>query len=68
MASFNTSIKRAGRPKNEVWEHYQQSNNDGEGHASATCNYCSVKFSRGEVTILQGHLANHCIEAPGGDY
>ena len=64
MASFNTSIKRPGRPKNEVWEHYQQNITDSEGHALATCTYCGLRFTRGEITVLQGHLANHCKEVP----
>ena len=53
MASLNTSIKRAGWPKNEVWEHYQQNVSDSEGHTLATCIYCDLKYSRGEVTVLQ---------------
>ena len=57
-------VKGKGRPQNEVWDHYTQSKHDSEGHASATCNFCEQKFSRGNVTTLQGHIANHCLNAP----
>lgn len=60
----NKVKSKGGRPQNEVWEHYTQSERDIEGHASATCNYCEQKFGRGDVTILQGHIANHCLNAP----
>ena len=52
------------RPQNEVQDHYIQSERDLEGHASATCNFCEQKFSRGDVTTLQGHIANHCLNVP----
>ena len=60
----NKGKGKGGRPQNEVWEHYTQSERDSEGYANATCNFCEQKFSRGDVTILQGHIANHCLNAP----
>ena len=58
------SVPKRGRPVDEVWSHYEQGERDPEGHVNATCNYCHVKFSRGELTYIKGHLANHCKEAP----
>src|SRR6266516_3379047 len=55
---------KGGRPQNEVWDYYTQSERDSKGLASATCNFCKQKFSKGDVTTLQGHIANHCLNAP----
>jgi hypothetical protein len=62
---MNASKKERGRPKDNVWDHYEQGERNSQGHASATCKYCSMKYNRGEMTILKTHLANHCKEAPG---
>lgn len=56
--------KGGGRPQNEVWEHYTQGERDSEGHASGTCKFCEKNFSRGDVTTLKGHIANHCPNSP----
>ena len=64
MTTTNKVKSKGGRPQNEVWEHFSQGERDTEGHASATCKYCEQKFSRGDITILQGHIANHCLYAP----
>jgi hypothetical protein len=61
---MTTNKRKGGRPQNEVWEHYTQGEHDSEGHASETCNYCEKMFSRGDVSTLQGHIANHCLNAP----
>ena len=55
---------KGGRRQDEVWVHFTQSERDSHGHASAICNFCQETFSRGEITALQGHIANHCMEAP----
>ena len=54
---------KEGRPVNEVWTHFVQGERDSEGHASATCKYCQYKYMRGTIVILQGHIANYCMEA-----
>lgn len=61
---MSTKSSKAGRPQNEVWDYYTQGDRDANGHANATCNFCNQKFNRGEVTILQGHIANHCLKSP----
>ena len=60
----NKSNKGRGRPQNEIWEYYTQGERDSEGHASANCNFCDQKFGRGDIAVLQGHFANHCLNAP----
>jgi BED zinc finger len=60
----NKGKGKGGRRQDEVWIHFAQSERDSQGHATATCNYCQVKYMRGEISILQGHIANHCTEAP----
>ena len=62
--AINKAKGKGGWPQNEVWEYYTQSERDSEGHASATCKFCEQKFSRGDVTTLQGHIANHCLNSP----
>ena len=59
-----TNKRKGGRPQNEIWEHYTQGERDSEGHASGTCNFCGKIYSRGDVSTLQGHIANHCPSAP----
>jgi hypothetical protein len=64
-SSSSISKKKRGRPQDDVWSHYIQGERDKEGHASSTCIYCNENCSRGDITMMQGHLANHCQEAPG---
>ena len=59
----NKAKGKGGQPQNEVWKYYTQNERDSEGHASATCKFCEQKFSRDDVTTLQGHIANHCLNA-----
>src|SRR5581483_3286974 len=61
---MTTNKRKAGRPQNEIWEHYTQGERDSEEHASGKCNFCEKNFSRGDMSILQGHIANHCPNAP----
>jgi hypothetical protein len=59
------SKRERGRPKDDVWSHYEQGERDSQGHASATCKYCNKKYNRDDTMILKAHLANHCKDAPG---
>ena len=43
---------KGDRWQDEVWIHFTQSERDSQGHATATCNYCQVKYMRGEISIL----------------
>jgi hypothetical protein len=61
---MTTNKRKGGRPQNEVWKHYTQGERDSEEHASGTCKFCEKVFSRGDVSTLQGHIANHCPNAP----
>ncbi|CAB4489586.1 unnamed protein product [Rhizophagus irregularis] len=56
---MTTNKCKEGRPQNEVWEHYTQGERNSEGHASGTCKFCKKIFSRGDVSTLQRHIANH---------
>ena len=60
----NKGKGKGGRRQDKVWIHFAQSERDSQGHATTTCNYCQVKYMRGEISTLQGHIANHCIEVP----
>jgi len=64
-SSSSTSKKKRGRRQDEVWIHYIQGERDKDGHASSKCTYCNQDLGRGDITAMQGHLANHCQEAPG---
>jgi hypothetical protein len=55
---------KGGRPRDEVWTYFTQGERDSEGHASAVCSFCNIKYNRAEMTVLKGHLANHCSQAP----
>uniref|UniRef100_U9TQC8 BED-type domain-containing protein n=1 Tax=Rhizophagus irregularis (strain DAOM 181602 / DAOM 197198 / MUCL 43194) TaxID=747089 RepID=U9TQC8_RHIID len=62
---FELKLLKKGRPKDDVWQYYLKGECDLQGHASAVCTYCNIKCSRGETSLLKGHLANHCMKAPG---
>lgn len=56
--------KNKGRPLSSVWDEITRGNHVGSGKYQATCNYCNTTWSRGDVSKLEEHLANHCSEAP----
>ncbi|GBC20717.2 ribonuclease H-like domain-containing protein [Rhizophagus irregularis DAOM 181602=DAOM 197198] len=62
---FELKLLKKGRPKDDVWQYYLEGECDSQGHASAVYTYCNIKYSRGETSLLKGHLANHCMKAPG---
>ncbi|GBC35647.2 ribonuclease H-like domain-containing protein [Rhizophagus irregularis DAOM 181602=DAOM 197198] len=55
---------KGGRPPSSIWEDITRGNHVGSGKYHATCKYCNFSWSRGDVTKLEEHLANHCSEAP----
>ena len=48
----NKSKKKGDQWQDEVQIHFAQSERDSQGHATATCNYCQVKYMRGEISTL----------------
>lgn len=56
--------KNRGRPLSSIWEDITKGNHVGSGKFQATCKYCNYSWTRGEVSKLEEHLANHCSEAP----
>ncbi len=57
--------KKGGRPPGTIWEDIQQGESVAPGKFSATCKYCRVTWTRGDIPKLEQHLSNHCPEAPG---
>lgn len=53
-----------GRPKNPVWEHYQQGKETSAGHWQATCKYCGTYRGKAVVYEMEIHLASHCLQVP----
>jgi len=54
-SSNNNNNKGKGKRsqwQDEVWIHFAQNERDSQGHATATCNYCQVKYMRGEISTL----------------
>ena len=74
LTNFNmTSIlnqenfkNKGGRPSSSIWEDITRGTQVAPGKYQATCKYCSTTWTRGELSKLEEHLANHCPEAPGG--
>jgi hypothetical protein len=65
-SNASNSIKaKPRRPRDEVWTYYSEGERNKESHTSAKCNFCDVKYSRADISVLKGHLANHCQSAPG---
>ena len=60
-SSFFT--KKRGRRQDNVWEYFEQER-DKERHSPAKCIFCEKNYSRGDITQMQGHLANHCVNCP----
>ncbi|GAQ90649.1 hypothetical protein KFL_006670070 [Klebsormidium nitens] len=56
--------KRPGRPKGEVWEHFEKiSGPDASKRHVVRCNHCN-KESTGRVEQMVIHIANECGKAP----
>ncbi|RHZ78248.1 hypothetical protein Glove_166g182 [Diversispora epigaea] len=49
-----------GRPLGVIWNHFHRKETVGPGKFGAECKYCFVPWKRGEIPILEEHLANHC--------
>ena len=56
---------KGGRPPSSTWEDAIRGNPVGSGKYHATCKYCNFSWSRGDISKLEEHFANHCSEAPG---
>lgn len=52
------------RGSSSIWEDITRGSHVGSGKYQATCKYCNFSWPRGDVSKLEGHLANHCSEAP----
>lgn len=69
-APINQQIQKSkeknlgGRPLAAVWLHFERKEKVGPGKYGAKCKYCSAEWKRGEVTVLEEHLANHCSNVP----
>lgn len=59
------SKNKGGRPVSSVWEDFTRETQVAPGKYKAVCKYCNITWTRGELTKLEEHLANHCPEAPG---
>ena len=59
------SKNKGGRPANPIWDDIIKGVSVGFGKFQATCKFCKETWTRGEVSKLEEHLANHCSEAPG---
>lgn len=55
---------KGGRPLNEIWEDINKGTSVGSGKFAASCKYCDTEWTRGDVSKLEEHLANHCQRAP----
>src|SRR6185295_14156932 len=55
-----------GRPRSEVWTKFKMGKLVSPGHWAATCKFCSKKWGRTTVTVLEDHLGNHCSRVPLG--
>jgi hypothetical protein len=55
---------KGGRPASSIWDDITKGNHVGSGKYHATCKYCNFSWSRGDISKLVTHLANHCSEAP----
>ncbi|EXX62953.1 hypothetical protein RirG_156900 [Rhizophagus irregularis DAOM 197198w] len=53
-----------GRPLGAVWQHFSRKSKVSPGKFEAECKYCSKTWKRGEVPILEEHLASHCSNVP----
>ena len=53
---FELKLLKRGRPKDDVWQYYLEGERDSQGHASAVCTYCNLKYSRGETSLLKSTL------------
>ncbi|RHZ52874.1 hypothetical protein Glove_456g9 [Diversispora epigaea] len=57
--------KRPGRPKNEIWQHFNtipadSTNGKKDLHSGAACKFCKQKWSCGKTSEMIAHLALQC--------
>ena len=64
IINMASTKNKGGRPPNSIWEDITKGNHVGLGKYKATCKYCNFSWSRGDVSKLEEHLANHCSDAP----
>lgn len=53
-----------GRPLGPVWQHFIKKSAVSPGKFEAECRYCLKIWKRGEIPILEEHLASHCSNVP----
>ena len=49
-----------GRPKDEVWQYFDQTNTRFPGKFEAKCKFCGQYWKSGVIKKLQNHLAREC--------
>jgi len=66
LAPINQQIQKnlGGRPLGTVWLHFERKEKIGPGKYGAKCKYCSAEWKRGDIPVLEAHLANHCPNVP----
>jgi hypothetical protein len=55
-----TQLNLGGRPKGDIWQHFNEINNGKGKHKGAICNFCNSSWSRGRANEMKSHLAMKC--------
>src|SRR5947207_7723785 len=53
-----------GRPLSQIWNNFIKGNVVATGKIEAECKYCKSKWKRGELPVMEEHLASHCKDVP----
>src|ERR1044072_9527987 len=49
-----------GRPKGDIWQHFNKINNGKGKYNGAICNFCNLSLSLGRANKMKNHLAMKC--------
>ena len=54
------SLRRGGKQKDKVWEHFESVDILNDSHKGAKCKFCSQFWKRGKPNDMKAHLALKC--------
>jgi hypothetical protein len=58
------NVKKRDRPKNQLWDHFKETDVQKDGHRGWKCNYCGDVNTRASNSNMNAHLALHCQIVP----
>ncbi|CAJ0626734.1 11789_t:CDS:2 [Entrophospora sp. SA101] len=64
LDEINETKKRSGRPREEVWEYFEEKGERIKGHCGGVCKFCGWEKRLAQPNDMREHLAFYCKEVP----